>query len=403
MPLPLEGIRVLDWTIWQQGPVCSVMLADLGAEVIKIEDRVSGDPGRAIVGMAGVDFSDRPNFYFEATNRNKKGLTLDLKKPEGRELLYRLVAESDVFVQNFRQGVAKRLGVDYEELRKHNPMLIYANGSGYGPEGPDAEAPSFDRLALARSGIMLATGEPHMPPCGIAEGIADQIGAVTLSHGVLTALLARERFGTGQEIHASLLGSMAWLQNLSLSSRLMMGFSIPRTDRSQAGNPLWNHYQCGDGKWLAMGMLQSDRYWPTLASAIGQPELAEDARFASLRDRAANAAACVAILDAAFATRPRDEWLEILTKAGDLIVTPLNSIDEVPGDPQMKANGYIQEFDHPQFGTTEIIGHPVALSETPAQVQLPAPEFGEHTEQILIDVLGYTWDQITELREREVI
>jgi crotonobetainyl-CoA:carnitine CoA-transferase CaiB-like acyl-CoA transferase len=403
MPLPLDGIRVLDWTIWQQGPVCSVMLADLGAEVIKIEDRVKGDPGRGLVSMAGIDLSERPDFYFEATNRNKKSMTLDLKNARGREVLYQLVARSDVFVQNFRKGVAERLGIGYGDLRQHNPDLIYANAWGYGPEGPDSAAPCFDRLALARSGIMLATGEPEMPPCGIAEGIADQIGAVTLSHGVLTALLARERFGGGQEVHVSLLGSLAWLQHLSLSSRLMLGMAIPRTSRSRAGNPLWNHYACGDGKWIAMGMIQADRYWPTLCKAIGRPELAEDERFATMQVRAVNAEACIDILDRVFATRPRSEWLEILAAAGDLIVTRLNSLDELPDDPQMTANGYIQDFDHPRFGATRIVGHPVHLSETPAQVTRPAPEFGEHTEQILIDVLDYSWDQIGELRREEVI
>ncbi len=403
MPLPLEGIRVLDWTIWQQGPVCSLMLADLGAEVIKIEDRISGDPGRGMMKMSGIDLSDRPNFYFEATNRNKKSMTVDLKTPRGRDLLYELVRESDVFVQNFRKGVAARLGIDYATLREHNPRLIYANGSGYGPEGPDSEAPSFDRLALARSGIMYAAGEPDMPPVGIAEGIADQIGAITLSHGVLSALLARERFGIGQELHASLLGSMAWLQNLSLSSRLMMGFAIPRGDRSRAGNPLWNHYPCADGKWLAMGMLQADRYWPTLCTAIGHPELIEDERFATMPVRGANSAACIEILDSAFATKNRDEWLEILNAAGDLIVTRLNDLNELPDDPQMIANDYIQELEHPQHGKTRVIGHPVRLDETPAEVKAAAPEFGEHTEQVLIDVLGYSWDQIGKLREDQII
>ena len=403
MPLPLEGIRVLDWTIWQQGPVASVMLADLGAEVIKIEDRINGDPGRGMLSMAGINFSDRPNFYFEATNRNKKSITLDLKQDAGRELLYELVAKSDVFVQNFRKGVAERLGVHYEALREHNPKLIYASGSGYGPEGPDAEAASFDRLALARSGIMLAAGEPDMPPCAIAEGIADQIGAITLSHGIMTALLARERFGIGQHVNVSLLGSMAWLQNLSLSSRLMMGMSIPRSSRKKAGNPLWNHYACSDGKWLAMGMLQSDRYWPSLCHALERPDLIDDERFNSLLKRAQNAGECIEILDGLFASKPRDEWLEILQKSGDLIVTQLNSIDELPDDPQITANGYVQSFDHPQHGETKVIGHPVALSETPAEIRLPAPEHGEHTEQVLIDVLGYDWDRITALREAEVI
>ena len=161
MPMPLEGIRVIDWTIWQQGPACTAMLGDLGADVIKIESRDSGDPGRGILKIAGVDLSDRPNFYFEANNRNKRSITLDLAKPEAREIVHKLVAKSDVFVQNFRKGVATRLGVDYAELRRHNPKLIYASATGYGPQGPDSAEPSFDYLGLARSDrsspVILAT------------------------------------------------------------------------------------------------------------------------------------------------------------------------------------------------------------------------------------------------------
>jgi len=403
MGMPLEGIRVVDWTIWQQGPVCSEMLGDLGAEVIKVEEPARGDPGRGIVKMSGLDLSDRPNFYFEANNRNKKGITLDLKKADGREILCKLVSVSDVFVQNFRKGVAERLGLGYESLRRHNPTLIYASGSGYGPQGPDSAEPSFDRLGLARSGIMFAAGEPDMPPLGIAEGIADQMGAVMLAYGILAALFVRERTGVGQRVDASLLGSMSWLQALSLSARLMMGFAIPRLPRSAPVNPLWNHYCCADGKWLALGMLQPDRYWRAFCEAIGRSELADDKRFVNLAARAANAAECVAILDAVFASKPRDEWLTTLRDAGDLICTPVNSLDDLPDDPQVRANGYVTDFEHPRFGNTQVVGVPVHLSETPGRVRLPAPEFGEHTERVLIDLLGYTWEEVAALKDGKVI
>jgi crotonobetainyl-CoA:carnitine CoA-transferase CaiB-like acyl-CoA transferase len=401
--MPLDGVRVLDWTIWQQGPVCSLMLGELGAEVIKIEERTGGDPGRGLTKLSGVDLSGMPNFYFEATNRNKKSLTLDLKQPEGKAIVYELVAKSDVFVQNFRQGVAERLGLDYAALRRHNPRLIYASGSGYGPEGPDRAAPSFDRLGLARSGIMYCAGDPDMPPLPIVEGIADQMGAVLLSYGVLAALLARDRFGVGQQVDASLLGSMMWLQNLSVSARLMMGFAIPRVPRAYAANPLWSHYRCADGRWLALGMLQADRYWASFCAALGRPELGTDPRFENLRVRAGNAGDCVAILDEIFATKPRDEWLRVLRAAGDFIVTPVNSVDDLPDDPQVRANGYITEIEHPQFGRTEVLPLPVRLRETPTQVRRTAPEFGQHTEEILTELLGYSWERVAELKEREVI
>jgi crotonobetainyl-CoA:carnitine CoA-transferase CaiB-like acyl-CoA transferase len=404
MPMPLEGIRIVDWTIWQQGPVCTAMLADLGAEVIKIEEREGGDPGRGIVQMSGIDLGDRPNFYFEANNRNKQSLTLDLKRPEAREIVYALVAKSDVFVQNFRKGVAARLGLDYATLRRHNPRLVYASASGYGPEGPDSGEPSFDYLGLARSGIMLAAGEPDMPPLCIAGGIADQMGAIMLAYGILAALLARERLGVGQEVDASHLGSMAMLQGLSLSMRLMMGAALPRTFRSRAGNPLWNHYECADGRWIALAMIQADRYWAEFARAIGRPELASDPRFADLRARTANAEACVAILDAAFKTKPRDEWMKVLRESpGDFIFTIVNSVQELPDDPQMRANGYVADLDHPGFGKVAMVGIPVRLSETPGSLRTPAPEHGQHTEEILQGVLGYDWDRIAELRQKRVI
>jgi crotonobetainyl-CoA:carnitine CoA-transferase CaiB-like acyl-CoA transferase len=402
--MPLDGIRVLDWTIWQQGPAATAMLADLGAEVIKLEEREGGDPGRGILRMNGIDLADRPNFYFEANNRGKKSLTLDLKQPEAREIVYALVAKSDVFVQNFRKGVAARLGLDYAALRPHNPRLIYASATGYGPEGDESGEPSFDHLGLARSGIMLAAGEPGMPPLAIAGGVADQMGAIMLAYGVLAALLARERHGMGQEVDASHLGSMTFLQGLSVASKLMMGFALPRTSRASAGNPLWNHYRCADDKWLALSMLQPDRYWADFCDAVGRPDLAGDPRFANLRARAQNAAACVAALDAVFATRPRAEWLAILRgHRGDFIFTVVNSIDDLVDDPQARANGYVQDFEHPQFGKTRVVGVPVRLSETPGRVAAAAPEFGQHTEEILLDLLGWDWDRISALRERKIL
>jgi CoA:oxalate CoA-transferase len=237
MPMPLEGIRVIDWTIWQQGPVASVMLGDLGAEVVKVEERVGGDPGRGVLRAQGLDLKDRPNFYFEANNRNKKSIAVDLKKPAGVEIVRRLAASADVFVQNFRKGVATRLGLDATTLRAANPRLVYASATGYGPEGPESGAPSFDYLGLARSGIMYSAGEPDDEPLAIAGGIADQMGAIMLAYGVLAALIARERTGRGQEVDASHLGSMAWLQGLGLSARLMLGRALPRQARRYATNP----------------------------------------------------------------------------------------------------------------------------------------------------------------------
>jgi crotonobetainyl-CoA:carnitine CoA-transferase CaiB-like acyl-CoA transferase len=404
MPQPLEGITVLDWTIWQQGPVCSAMLGDMGADVIKIEQRGTGDPGRWLVGAGGQDTSNAPNWYFEANNRNKRSITLDLKKPEGLEVVYALVEKADIFVQNFRHGVADRIGLGYEALSEINPGLIYAGATGYGPEGPDNSEPSFDYLGLARSGIMNAAGEPGMPPLAIAGGIADQMGAIMMAYGVMTALVARERHGVGQQVNASHLGSMTFLQGLSVSMRLMAGRAMPRSFRSQAANPLWNHYRCADDQWIALAMLQADRYWGDVARLIGRPELATDPKFATMRARADNNEACVATLDEAFATRSRDQWLKLFRDDdSDLIYTLVNTVDDLPEDPQVQANDYVVELDHPNHGLTKMVGVPVGLSKTPGSVRGPAPELGQHTEDVLLNVLGWDWDRIGALIEAEAI
>jgi len=404
MTLALEGIRVLDWTIWQQGPIGTAMLGDLGAEVIKLETRGEGDPGRGLMRLSGMALTDRPNFYIEANNRNKKSLALDLKNPEARELVYELVRRSDVFAQNFRVGVAERLGLDYETLRRHNPRLIYAHATGFGPRGPEAAAPAMDQMGIARSGLMLAVGEPEAPPQQIAGGIADQMSGIMLAWGVLAALVARERHGIGQKVDVSQLGSMAALQGLNLSAKLMMGAALPRVRRVAAVNPLWNHYRCADGLWISLGMPQGGRHWAAFCRAIEIPELERLWGGDQATAAGGDAAAAIAALDEVFARRPRVEWLGRL-RAGseDFIFAPINRLEDLPEDPQVRANDYIVEFAHPQHGPTRMLGFPVGLSETPCSIREPAPELGQHTEEILADLLGYDWDRITQLRERGVI
>jgi crotonobetainyl-CoA:carnitine CoA-transferase CaiB-like acyl-CoA transferase len=196
---------------------------------------------------------------------------------------------------------------------------------------------------------------------------------------------------------------MAFLQGLSLSARLMMGFAIPRSPRKYAANPLWNHYRCGDDKWICLGMLQPDRYWGDFVRTLGRPELATDERFSTLMARAANAGAAIEILDAIFATRPRAEWIPILRAGGDFIFTVVNGVDDLPADPQVLANNYVVDVEHPQFGTTQAVGVPVRLSATPGKVRTTAPEFGQHTEEILTELLGYSWEKVGDLKDRQVI
>jgi crotonobetainyl-CoA:carnitine CoA-transferase CaiB-like acyl-CoA transferase len=401
---PLDGIRIVDWTIWQQGPVATQMLADLGAEVIKIEERERGDPGRGIVAVAGSStVKGGRNYYFEANNKHKKSIALNLKQPEAREIVHRLAARSDVFVQNFRKGVAQRLGLGYAELAALNPRIIYASASGYGPEGPDSGEPSFDYLGQARSGIMNAIGTGSTAPTYVYGGIADQMGAIMLAYGVLAALFARERTGIGQEVDASHLGSMMALQGLNVVARTIMGKEFPRNTRANAYNPLWNHYRCADDKWISLAMLQPDRYWKNFCEVVGKPELIEDPRFAEAKVRGKNSAAVVAIFDEVFAARPRDEWMRVLKGRGDFIYTIVNSVSDLPDDPQVRANGYVVEYDHPALGNLTLLGMPVKLSATPGEPRGHAPELGEHTELLLTEMLGYSWDDIARLREANVI
>src|SRR5207237_1437540 len=263
----------------------------------------------------------------------------------------------------------------------------------------------------------MACGERDDEPLAIARGIAEQMCAIMLAYGVVTALLARERTGRGQEVDASHLGSMAWLQGLGLSARLMLGRALPRQPRRFATNPLWNHYRCGDGLWLALSMLQPDRYWERFCAVLEIPEAAADPRFKTMLDRMMNAGECIALLDEVFARRPRAEWLRRLAEGGDFIYSIINAVDDLPDDPQMQANGYVTAFEHPAFGPTQVVGLPVRLSDTPGSIRLPAPEFGQHSEAILTEALGivsalalfvsatslaYTWrsDRAAELRQK---
>lgn len=405
MKAALDGIRVVDWTIWQQGPYSTALLADLGAEVIKLEERDNGDPGRGLASAAGsTNKSGGRNFYLESNNRHKKSVAVNLKSPEGREIVYKLVEKSDIFVQNFRKGVAARMGLDYETLRKRNPKLIYGSATGYGPEGPDSGEPSFDYLGQSRSGLLYAACGPRdMPPTYIVGGLADQMGAIMLSHGILTALFARERTGVGQSVDASHLGSMMSLMGLNISSRLINGKEMMRYPRESSFNPLWNHYKCKDDKWICLGMIQGDRVWDDFIKAMGLEHLAKDPRFAEMGTRGKNAKDLIKIFDETFITKTREEWMKILHEGGDFIFTVVNSIADLENDPQVIANDYIVPYDHEIHGKMKLLGATVKLSETPANPYGRAPEHGEHTETVLTEILGYSWEDIDRLRNSGAI
>ncbi len=403
---PLEGIRVLECAGYLSAPSAGYMLGDLGAEVIKIEERVRGDPVRGMSTLFGgsMILPDGTNIQFETANRNKKSITLDLKKKKGKELLYRLVAVSDVFTTNYSLSAIDNLGIGYQTLKKYNPKLIYAMATGYGSLGPDNEKRAYDTIAQARSGIMYTMGDPDSPPLQIAGAIFDQMTGTLLVSGILAALAARDRQGIGQQVEVSLLGSGIHLQAYNVNLALLRGRPMPRPSRWTFKNPLANHYQCADGKWLLLAEPQSDRFWHDFCLALGIENLEKDAKFTTAADRRANFLELTTTLEKVFKTKTRDEWINILqTKGGGIAFSPVLELTEIASDPQVLVNEYITEVDHPTLGKIKMIGAPIKFSETPAQIKNCAPNFGQHTEEVLINILGYSWQEIEKLKDEEVI
>ncbi len=398
MTLPLAGVRILDMTIWQQGTHATALLADLGADVIKIEGPDNPDPGRSVAGFLP---SSPLNAYFENHNRGKRAIVLDVKHPAGRELLMRLARDADVFTNNMRKGVLERLGLGYEDFRKVNPRLIYAVASGYGNEGPERTLPSMDIMGQARGGIMGANGEPGRPPQSVPGATGDQVGSYFLAHGILAALFMRERTGEGQQVDSSLLGGQIDLQAHLIQGYLFSGALPERRTRAEM-QPLWNTYQGSDGRWFVVGLSQTERWWPQLIRALGITDWEQDPRFATHLDRMANAPALVAKFDELYATQPRDHWVALLSRH-QLMAARAQDYRELECDPQVIANRYIVEIDHPTGGRVKMVNHPVRFSAAPeAGVQGPAPEYGQHTEAVLLEA-GLTWDEITTLRDQGAI
>lgn len=396
---PLDGVRILDMTVGQHGPVATSMLADMGADVIKIEDRRGGDSGRYMTAMMGAKVAQ--NFYFENNNRSKRSLRVDLKKGEGRKVIYKLLETYDVFVTNFREQAINTLGMDYKSLSAKCPNLVYALAYGFGKEGPDNGKPALDLAAQARGGIWSVSGEPDQPPPRIGAGMADQVGAGILAYGIMLALFSRERTGKGQEVNTSLLGSQAWLGSLSLQAYLFYGRTAAPVSRDKSGNPLWSIYKCRDGKWICLAMLGSDPYWHEFCAAAEIEHIENDPKFESHVIRTANAVELIQILDEKFGSEDRAYWVERFNST-DLIWAPANDYAEVAADSQMTTNNYIVNVDHPTHGNVKMVGPPVRLSETPGGIKRPAPEYGQHTEEVLLE-LGYSWDDISRLNEAEVI
>ena len=401
MPGPLDGIRILDLTTLINGPWATVLLSDMGAEVVKIEDPTNPDPYRGDV-QGGVDPATGMHTYFETMNRGKRSITLDLKKTEGQRILHRLARDADVVISNFRPSVVERLGADYKSLVLHNPKIITITASGLGRLGPDAETPVIDLTGQARSGFLALTSEDDGSPRYVGgHALADQVGAMMLAYGTVLAVLARERFGIGQDVDVSQLGSMLAMQSMTFNNHLIMGADPLGAGVGRPVNPVFNSYRARNGKWLSLACFQFNRYWRPLCRALGLVSHADAVAPDASEEGVARARGLVQLLVDAFAADDRDSWLEKL-RAEDIVCAPVQDYADVERDPQVLANDLIVELEHPQFGRFRQVGIPVKLSATPGAVTTTAPEHGQHTEEVLL-ASGYTWDDIRALRGKGAI
>jgi len=388
----LTGVRILDFTRYQQGPFATMLLAEMGAEVVKVEEP-DGEPGRAN-GRDEHGFSA----YFEGYNRSKRSMTLDLRQSEAREVVRRLIPSFDVVIENFRPGAMEKWDLGYEALKQIRDDIIVGSGSSYGRSGPLAQSPGFDHVGQALSGVMYEQGEgPGGEPHALVGGFADQIGAMLLAFGVSSALVARERFGVGQHVDVSLIGGMTAMQSMQYTRYLRTAFQSGFQRRRAA---TYTNYVCADGKHIAIAA-NTQRFWERMCDALGHPELKSDERFAEPFGRADHKDELVEVLGAIFVERPVAEWVGPLT-AADVPHAPVLDYEGVVAHEQFWANGYFQEIEHAQLGTMRVPGPPVQMSATPSRIRGGGPELGMHTEQVLLDA-GYDWPEIEALRDAGAI
>lgn len=393
----LEGLKVIDMGHLAAIPAAAVTLADWGADVIKVEP-LSGEMARGTtrtLGVAGVDWG------VQLMNRNKKSLALDLKKEAARNILYRLVERSDIFMSNYESSALRKLKADYATLSKFNPRLIYASVTAYGMEGPDKDERGLDySAAWARSGMQYIIGEPGSPPRPQRPAMMDRVTAAHVVSGVLAALIYRDKTGKGQELEVSLFHTGVWTLSSDIQAALV-GSPLPQHQHANASNPLANIYRTKDDRWFMMVMVQSDLFWPGFCQVIERTDLEHDPRFNTSDARTQNYEELIHIIDEIFATKTMAEWDKRLRENKCMysrVQTPL----EVTTDPQALANDFFTQIDRPNGGKITLVTTPVRFFQNPATLRIPAPEVGQHTEEILLD-MGYTWDDIAQLKEQKAI
>jgi crotonobetainyl-CoA:carnitine CoA-transferase CaiB-like acyl-CoA transferase len=401
--LPLSGIRVIEFGVFHAGPTCAAMLGALGAEVIKIEELKKGDPARGLRHLFGQDCTlpGGRSVPFETYNSGKKSVAINLAHPQARHVFYTLIAKADVFIHNVRSETAVALQIDYETLLRYNPRLVYASVSGFGPNGPDARRPGLDPVGLARSGLMsVLSGGSHQRPLLPPMGMADHMAGILVSYGVLAGLLTRDRTGAPQRVESSLLGSAMWLGQLNLQYALFFGKELLPLD--PASEPLINSYQCQDGCWIFIAAL-SERAWPALCAGLGLETLASDPRFRDSEARWANRVALVTLLEERFAGRAAEDWTQDFARQPGLVFEVVHRPTDISTDPQVLANGYVAETDHPELGRTKRVAFPLHLNGALAGGVAAAPAHGQHTEEILRSVVNLSREEIAALREQGAI
>lgn len=399
MPGPMDGVRVVELTVWVAGPACAGVLADWGADVVKLEP-LDGDPARTYRQMLGGDMPSNP--VFELDNRSKRSVAVDLRTDEGNAIALDLLDAADVFVTNLRASALARLGLDYDTLHARAPALVYGLILGYGLDGPDADKPAYDIGAYwARSSIASLFTPPGGEPPFQRGGFGDHQVALTAAGAVSAALFARERTGAGQLVTTSLLRQGAYAVGFDLNVALMWGRQIRLGERTTMPNPAMNNYRAGDGRgfWL-IGQV-ADRHWPPLARAVGHAEWLEDERFATRGGRARNAAELIRLLDQVFATKSLEEWATVFDGEPDLFWAPINTVDELFADPQFLAGGGLVTVPDGASGTL-MLASPSDFSGTPWAPRSLAPELGQHTREVLAE-LGRTAAEIDDLAALGVI
>jgi crotonobetainyl-CoA:carnitine CoA-transferase CaiB-like acyl-CoA transferase len=396
---PLAGVRVVELGVWVAGPAAGGILADWGADVVKIEPP-SGDPARTFRRMLGGDLPTNP--VFELDNRSKRSIAVDISKERGRHIAARLIDEADVFITNIRMSALRRAGLDPNVLRQRNPRLVYAIITGYGLEGPDADRPSYDIAAFwARSGV----AESLTPPGGALPfqrgGMGDHSAAVTAAGMVSAALFARERTGTGDVVSTSLLRQGAYTIGFDVNISLMLGLPVRVGTREAMGNPAINNYRAGDGRAFWIVGLEGERHWPPLARVVGREDWLEDPRFATAASRFQNAADLIGELDRIFATRSLDDWSLEFAKEPDFFWAPVQTIEQLIADPQFKAGGGLVDVPD-ESGTMTMVATPADFAINSARPRFRAPRLAEHSSEIL-EELGYLPDEIAALFTERVV